>query len=195
MRMPMPTRPPGATIEGAVTAVRPQGNFCDATTDAFLRGMLRAVNAVRARHHAPPVRLHDGLTRYARSRVREVSPGSGPGGGDRGFHLRASEVLYWGSSDQRRSGAADAREAVEQWYTEAPEYDFDNPGFNPRAGHFTQLVWRESVLMGAARAVGGAPGKFETFIAVEFEHRGNVEGEFMRNVFPAVRRGYRLFLR
>ncbi|MFJ8795787.1 CAP domain-containing protein [Streptomyces sp. NPDC102462] len=193
--MSMPTRPPGATIEGAVTAVRPQGNFCDATTDAFLRGMLRAVNSVRARHHAPPVRLHDGLTRYARSRVREVSRGTGPGGGDRGFRLRASEVLYWGSSDQRRSGAADAREAVEQWYTEAPEYDFDNPGFNPRAGHFTQLVWRESVLMGAARAVGGAPGKFETFIAVEFEHRGNVEGEFMRNVFPAVRRGYRLFLR
>ncbi|RMB80611.1 CAP domain-containing protein [Streptomyces shenzhenensis] len=187
--------PPGATIEDAVTAFPPQGDFHDSTTGAFLRGMLRAVNSVRARHHAPPVRLHEGLTRYARSRMREIHPGREPGRGDRGFRLRTSEVLYWGSSSRRRSGAADAREAVDQWYTEAPEYDFDNPGFNPRTGHFTQLVWRRSALMGAARAVGGAPGKYETYIAVEFEHCGNVEGEFMHNVFPPVRRAPRIFLR
>ncbi|MEU6610923.1 CAP domain-containing protein [Streptomyces shenzhenensis] len=178
-----------------MTAVPPQGDFHDSTTGAFLKGMLRAVNSVRARHHAPPVRLHDGLTRYARSRVHGFCRGSGPGSGDKGFHVKTSEVLYWGSSGRRRSGAADAREAVDQWYTEAPEYDFDNPGFNPRAGHFTQLVWRRSALIGAARAVGGAPGKYETYIAVEFEHCGNIEGEFMHNVFPAAGRAPRLFLR
>ncbi|MGW3953658.1 CAP domain-containing protein [Streptomyces sp. NPDC004752] len=179
-----------------MTTVPPHEDFHDSTTATFLRGILRAVNSVRARHHAPPVRLHDGLTRYAKSRVRDISRGSGPGGGHKGFHpVRTSEVLYWGSSTRRRSGVADAREAVDRWYTEAPEYDFDNPGFNPRAGHFTQLVWRRSALIGAARAVGGAPGKYETYITVEFENRGNIEGEFMHNVFPAARRAHRLFLR
>ncbi|WP_369228689.1 CAP domain-containing protein (plasmid) [Streptomyces sp. R39] len=178
-----------------MTALPPLEDFHDATTGSFLGGMLRAVNSVRARHHAPPVRLHEELNRYARSRMREISPGRQPVRSGKGLRLKTSEVLYWGSSSRRRSGAADACEAVDQWYAEAPEYDFDNPGFNPRASHFTQLVWRRSVLMGAARAVGGAPGKYETFIAVEFEHCGNVEGEFLRNVFPPARRAPRIFVR
>ncbi|MDN3026035.1 CAP domain-containing protein [Streptomyces sp. S.PB5] len=154
----------------------------DSTTDAFLREILRAANAVRARHRASPLRLNDDLIRYAKSRVREVSQGMGP---DKVVRRKTSEVLYWGSTGLRLSEAADARGAVDRWYAEVTEYDFDHPGFSPRTGHFTQLVWQGSTHIGAARAIGGTPGKYETYIAVEFEKAGNIDGEFEQNVSPA----------
>lgn len=37
-------------------------------------------------------------------------------------------------------------------------YNFATPGFNPNAGHFTQVVWSDSVQVGCGAAnCGGAP--------------------------------------
>ncbi len=158
--------------------------FHDATTTAFLKETLHAVNTVRIRHHSAPVRLDDDLTRYAKSRVRSVSKGHRLSKGHRGLRTRTGEVLYWGSGASKHSGATDARYAVAQWYSEGAHYNFDSPGFSPWTGHFTQLVWKKSRRIGAARAVGGRPGHYETYIAVEFENPGNIAGKFRQNVFP-----------
>lgn len=158
--------------------------FQDSTDGAFLKEMLRSVNMVRARHHAPPVRLDGNLTKYAESRLREVSQGRRLAKGHKGLRSRTGEVLYWSSTTRRPSGSADARTAVDRWYAEVSAYDFNSPGFSPRTGHFTQLVWKGSTRIGAARAVSSERDHYETYIAVEFENPGNIMGEFGRNVFP-----------
>ena len=33
---------------------------------------------------------------------------------------------------------------INMWYEEISNYNFDNPGFTSGAGHFTQLVWKNS---------------------------------------------------
>ncbi|MEU2718303.1 CAP domain-containing protein [Streptomyces sp. NPDC007205] len=162
-------------------------DFQDATDNAFLKQIVLTVNAVRARHGVPPVRLDDNLTKYAKSRLLEVSQGHRLGKGHKGLRSRTGEVLYWASASRKPSGSVDARNAVDRWYAEVSDYDFNSAGFSARTGHFTQLVWKESTRIGAARAVGGKPGHYERYIAVEFENPGNLVGEFKQNVFPVKR--------
>ena len=63
--------------------------------------------------------------------------------------------------------------AIEVWYSGREKYDFNNPGFKPGAGNFTQLVWADSKKMGvgAAQAKRYFFGKiwkfFKVFLAVK----------------------------
>ena len=38
-----------------------------------------------------------------------------------------------------------AEQAVQAWYDEVKDYNFSYGGFSMNTGHFTQLVWRETV--------------------------------------------------
>ena len=42
--------------------------------------------------------------------------------------------------------------AIEVWYNGKDKYDFNNPGFKPGAGNFTQLVWADSKKIGVGAA-------------------------------------------
>ena len=42
--------------------------------------------------------------------------------------------------------------ATEKWYNEMTHFDFTDKKFNPATGHFTQVVWKESIEIGAAVA-------------------------------------------
>ena len=41
---------------------------------------------------------------------------------------------------------------VDMWYEEIKDYDFNNPGFSSRTGHFTQVVWKNSRQLGCGVA-------------------------------------------
>lgn len=85
-------------------------------------------------------------------------------------------------------------QATRAWYAEGDKYSFASPGFSPRTGHFTQVVWKRtrqlgcweekscrslepwlssSSLRGAAR-IG--------FVVCEYFPPGNVLGTFSENV-------------
>jgi uncharacterized protein YkwD len=74
-------------------------------------------------------------------------------------------------------------QVVENWYGEINNYDFNNPflkvvgniGIN---GHFTQVVWRASTLLGCAQAtcpipIGGGATETGTLWVCEYSPQGN----------------------
>ncbi|KAJ3565549.1 hypothetical protein NP233_g7565 [Leucocoprinus birnbaumii] len=90
------------------------------------------------------------------------------------------------------TGGPDATvaEAVESWMAEAPEYNYDQPGFNVSTGAFTQVVWKSTTSVGCGLTVcttgnpfGGFDGPW-TFIACLYSPPGNnvAPGQFAANV-------------
>jgi uncharacterized protein YkwD len=79
------------------------------------------------------------------------------------------------------------QQAIDGWYSEGEQYDYNNPGFNENTGHFTQVVWKDSTRLGCARKDCG--GDLGFFIVCEYEPRGNIVGNngqyFRDNVLPA----------
>ena len=67
------------------------------------------------------------------------------------------------------------------WYEEIKDYSFRNPGFSSGTGHFTQVIWIDSVEMGVAKATNA---KGTQFVVARYNPPGNVLGSFPENVKP-----------
>ncbi|WP_406288721.1 CAP family protein [Embleya sp. NBC_00896] len=154
----------------------------DTTDDAFLHEMLTAINTYRSRHGAPAVTLDPTLTTYAKSRANVVSTYEALEEGHRGLDRGKGETLYWGGSSQAER--MPAQRAVKAWYDEGKSYDFPNADYDPAASNFTQLVWKGSRRIGAARATGKGSKWYENYIVVNWQSPGNVLGRFPQNVLP-----------
>lgn len=128
---------------------------------------LSAVNALRSRHHAQPLRESPDLTRSAQqwadwlARNNQFKHSGQPNKG---------ENLAWCSS---------ADQAVDMWYKEISAFDWSNPSFTSSTGHFSALVWKNTTHIGwgAARRPDGA-----WIYVAQFNPPGNVTGQFKDNV-------------
>jgi hypothetical protein len=60
------------------------------------------------------------------------------------------------------------------WMDECLEYDGQ---FEPKTGHYTQMMWRDASLLGCGASEGGT-------VAACLYNRGNVKGDFGANVPP-----------
>ncbi len=65
------------------------------------------------------------------------------------------------------------------WYDEIKDYDFKKPGFSSNTGHFTQVVWVDSVELGVGKATA-ANGM--QFVVARYFPPGNILGRFPDNV-------------
>lgn len=74
------------------------------------------------------------------------------------------------------------KEAVEMWYNEISDYDFNNPTFKSGTGHFTQVVWKSSTGVGCGIAKGN--GATNAFVSCNYTPPGNFMGQFAENVNP-----------
>ena len=77
-----------------------------------------------------------------------------------------------------------AKEAIDMWYDEVKNYNFSRPGYQPRSGHFTQLVWKESKEFGVGHAQT-SDGQLNIVVA-RYRPAGNVLRQYELNVFPEV---------
>lgn len=73
---------------------------------------------------------------------------------------------------------------VHGWYGEIKDYNYSNPGFTEAAGHFTQLVWKDSQQVGCA--IRYCNSYWGNLIICEYDPSGNYLGEFQDNVMPLI---------
>lgn len=62
-------------------------------------------------------------------------------------------------------------------------YDFSNPGYSSSTGHFTQMVWKGSNVLGCGVADCSSAG-LGIYLVCQYQPPGNYIGEFQNNVFP-----------
>jgi uncharacterized protein YkwD len=86
------------------------------------------------------------------------------------------ECLYSGTISEHIGS-----DSVNLWYSEVDEYDFNNPGWNYDAGHFTQVVWKDSKLLGCGFACGT---NNYCYVTCNYYPGGNYMDSFATNVFP-----------
>jgi len=69
---------------------------------------------------------------------------------------------------------------IVSWYDEVDKYDFNSPGLKDEAGHFTQLVWKDTKRVGMAASSNGK------YVVANYYPAGNVNSRkaFEENVLP-----------
>jgi uncharacterized protein YkwD len=143
---------------------------------AFREVVLTQHNHYRTRHGVPPLvlspSLHDTAQRHAAqlARTNQLVHSNYPQVGENLAMFRSS----------RREPPHPAT-VVEHWYRERTDYNFTQPGFQARTGHFTQMVWKASQALGIgiAQAVDGT-----WYIVAHYSPPGNLTGHFPANVLP-----------
>ncbi|XP_059446996.1 pathogenesis-related protein 1-like [Corylus avellana] len=127
---------------------------------------LKAHNDARAAVGVGPLTWDDKVAGYARDYANKrigdcnLVHSGGPYG----------ENIAWGSADL--SGTA----AVKMWVDEKASYDYNSNSCAAGAvcGHYTQVVWRNSVRLGCAKVRCNSGG---TFITCNYDPPGNYVGE------------------
>ncbi|XP_037033758.1 Golgi-associated plant pathogenesis-related protein 1-like [Bradysia coprophila] len=146
------------------------------TQEAYQTRALNLHNQYRRKHHAPALRLDNGLNSlavkcagyYARKRTIDHSC---PYKRDAGENLSSGTGGNWNSNQFTDL-------SCKNWYDEVKLYNYNKPGFSYRTGHFTQIVWKNSQKFGFGYArVNGY------YVGVGlYSPPGNYLGQFKANV-------------
>lgn len=109
-------------------------------------------------------------------------------GTDANYHYGENLSWFWGTPQLTPA------EVVNGWYCENNVYDYDNPKIgtgvmfgcnnNPGkvTGHFTQVVWKSSKLIGCAKNTCPLGGNSATLWACEYDPAGNDTSKLSENV-------------
>ncbi|KAI8094878.1 CAP domain-containing protein [Gilbertella persicaria] len=143
----------------------------NALSQKSIQGILRIHNKHRSKHHAPALKWDKSLAAYAQKWsnrcVFEHSHG------DYGENL-ALGFNSWS-------------DVIDAWYEEVKDYNYNQPGFSEKTGHFTQLVWKSTTKIGCGvRSCSDIGGKLWT---CSYKGYGNIIGNhnfyFKKNVLKA----------
>lgn len=145
---------------------------------SFRSEFLEVHNAYRAQHSAPPLSLSSELCEEAQSWAEHL--------------LQKNTLMHSDTSDGENIYCSSSsapikltgREAVDSWYSEVKYYNWNQPRYNSKTGHFTQVVWKDSTELG----VGVASSGKTVFVVGQYRPAGNMNsaGHFQQNVLPKV---------
>ncbi|ELT97570.1 hypothetical protein CAPTEDRAFT_178888 [Capitella teleta] len=148
----------------------------------FLDTCLKRHNEYRKRHQVPQMKLNTCMSAvaqkwaehlaktntFAHSKDREVD----------GKKMGENIAMKYTSSGDDFTG----EQVTDQWYSEVQKYNFNGTGGGGGTGHFTQVVWKESVELGVGKAQT-QDGKW--LVVANYLPAGNFMGKYKENVFPA----------
>ncbi|XP_019642819.1 PREDICTED: venom allergen 5.02-like [Branchiostoma belcheri] len=143
---------------------------------------LRLQNEKRSQHGAAPLVWCQECADFAKTVVQTMQDLNEPlhhtSPEERTWLVEGKEVLH-GSNLQYEFPHVDCEIAVESWYSETEFYDPNRPVESlEQAGHFTQMVWKDTKSVGCAWT--------ENYLACIYEPTGNTENAYdiERNVQP-----------
>ncbi|XP_044188103.1 Golgi-associated plant pathogenesis-related protein 1-like [Thunnus albacares] len=139
---------------------------------SFKQEFLETHNTYRARHGAQPLTYNSELNAAAQKwadHLLQTNSSEHSKSGENIFNMSSSEPL-------KLTG----KEAVESWYNEIKDYNWGRPGFSGSTGHFTQVVWKESIELGVGLATDGN----NVFVVGQYRPPGNMLECFEKNVLP-----------
>ena len=131
-----------------------------------------AHNRVRAEHCAEPLAWSDELAAEATAWANQLAAS--------GCAFRHSPSPHGENLAAGTSGALDADAVVAMWAGEEEQYDYRRAAFGMQTGHFTQVVWKDTLAVGCGVATCGGN---DTWVC-NYDPPGNVEGDFALNVAP-----------
>lgn len=124
--------PDGKSVQGSKGVAPSKSGHGNDANDC-----LAAHNKFRAAHGVPPLKAPSAeLEAYANKRGLELATS------DKFSHPANSpygENLFMGYGK-----VYTCTDAVQAWYDEIKDYNFNNPGFSSATGHFTAVVWKDT---------------------------------------------------
>jgi uncharacterized protein YkwD len=166
-----PTTSPTGTATGTTTTPTTSPTTTGSVPTDFADAMVYWHNQYRALHGVPNVTWNQTLADYAANYATECST-SHSGSPNYG------ENLAYG-------GYTNPSYYIYLWYDEIKNYDFSNPGFSKTTGHFTQVVWKDSIQIGCGwvtSCAGTLGSDYPNYLACEYYPYGNVDGEYASEV-------------
>ncbi|CAL8239225.1 unnamed protein product [Gadus morhua 'NCC'] len=154
-----------------------QTSLADTMADgSFQKEFLTTHNTYRQMHQSPPLTLSKDLNESAQSwadHLLDIGKMEHRSNGENIFYMSSSAPIN-----------LTGKEAVESWYGEVKDYEYNSPGCKDNTDHFTQVVWKETKEVGVGLATDGK----SVFVVAQYRPAGNVEGtaNFQRNVLPQV---------
>merc|ERR1711939_712466 len=158
-------------VEGGAVAERvvPQAAPQPAWSQEDLKACLDRHNELRRKHGAPPLKWKDELAKDAQAAANQcVAKGM----------LHHSNTN--GAGQNGAMGYPSFEAAIDGWYSEIKDYDFQNHGFAMNTGHFTQAVWKSCTHAGMASDTTGRG----SYVFANYYPPGNFLGRFPSNVAP-----------
>ncbi|XP_028392017.1 Golgi-associated plant pathogenesis-related protein 1-like [Dendronephthya gigantea] len=141
----------------------------------FEQESLKAHNKYRAIHNVPPMKLNTEMNAQAEKWAQHI----------------ASEGMLQHSDSEQRNGDGEnlfyrcqmpltGGFATTEWYKEVCHYDFNTgKSVNGKTvGHFTQVIWKESLELGIGKATKGGC----TYVVARYKPPGNWMGKEKENV-------------
>eukprot|EP00878_Enallax_costatus_P017984 GHUV01018910.1.p1 GENE.GHUV01018910.1~~GHUV01018910.1.p1 ORF type:complete len:212 (-),score=47.21 GHUV01018910.1:642-1277(-) len=139
---------------------------------AELNSALERHNYYRSLHGAPPLTLDQQLCQHAQQHANKGA-----------FRHDPQELQYLKEGENLGEGYSSTAAAVDSFYQEVQNYNYNNPGFSMQTGHFTQLVWQATRHLGVG--IGRDSYNGRPLYVFRYSPAGNVLGQFPSNVLPA----------
>lgn len=138
---------------------------------SMYRTILDRHNDYRAKHRAPDLEWSHRVAYSADKWSRECMF-------EHEAQTEYGENLYavWGVSNMTKA----LTQAIDAWYGEAADYNYEKPKFSAKTGHFTAVVWKSTKRLGCSVRKCGPM----TIVVCRYDPPGNVEDQFKANVLP-----------
>ncbi|CAF1355333.1 unnamed protein product [Adineta ricciae] len=167
-----------STLAFVVLAVVSVSAFTPAQVK-FQQETLAHHNQLRARHCVGGLQLDDNLNKIAQAYANKLAAENKFQHSQNGY---GENLYYMGSSVSIFEKVAGSK-ATQAWYDEIKDYNYNQPGFSAKVGHFTQVVWKNSKQLGVGIAY--ADGGRKALVVANYSPPGNYMGQFPQNVLKA----------
>ncbi|CAH1773108.1 unnamed protein product [Owenia fusiformis] len=156
----------------------------------FERIILQSHNDLRALHeNTPPFKWHRILAARALKHCKSLEStgrfAHSPSSSRQDPH--AGENLWRSISVRSQANLMNnymGKKAPQDWYNEIKYYDFKNPGFSSKTGHFTQIVWDNTKYLGCGLASGKRGNWHSYTVCCQYSPHGNYLKQFADRVHP-----------